>query len=63
MWTYQDHGTGMQRQLDYILIRKKWRKSILNAKSYSTFSSIGSDHGAISVEVPLGLRAFVEDQI
>ncbi|KAJ8401509.1 hypothetical protein AAFF_G00384280 [Aldrovandia affinis] len=34
-WTFQDRATSMRRQLDYILVRKKWRKSILNAESYS----------------------------
>ena len=28
-WTFQD-PTGAKRQLDYILVRRKWRNSILN---------------------------------
>ncbi|KAJ8416915.1 hypothetical protein AAFF_G00327930 [Aldrovandia affinis] len=32
-WTFQDRATSMRRQLDYILVRRKWRKSILNAES------------------------------
>ena len=46
----------MLRQLDYILVRKKWRNSILNAETYSTFSSVGSDHRVVSMRVRLRFR-------
>ncbi|KAK1874662.1 Craniofacial development protein 2 [Dissostichus eleginoides] len=46
----------MLRQLDYILVRQKWRNSILNAEPYSTFSSVGSDHHVVSMRVRLSLR-------
>lgn len=36
-WTFQDRATS---QLDYIMVRRKWRKSILNAEFYSTFDSV-----------------------
>ncbi|XP_034053142.1 craniofacial development protein 2-like [Gymnodraco acuticeps] len=55
-WTFQDRATGMLRQLDYILLRQKWRNSILNAEPYSTFSSVGSDHCVVSMRVRLSLR-------
>ena len=55
-WTFQDRASGMQRQLDYILVRQKWRNSILNAEPYSTFSSVGSDHRVVSMRVRLSLR-------
>lgn len=55
-WTFQDRATGMLRQLDYILVRQKWRNSILNAEPYSTFSSVGSDHRMVSMRVRLSLR-------
>ena len=29
-WTFQDRTSGMLRQLDYILVRRKWRTSIQN---------------------------------
>ena len=32
-WTFKDHATGDLRQLDYVLVRKKWRNSILNAEA------------------------------
>ena len=43
MWTYMD-PSGRKYQLDYILIRKKWRNSNTNVEAYSSFSSTGSDH-------------------
>ncbi|KAJ8413165.1 hypothetical protein AAFF_G00091610 [Aldrovandia affinis] len=43
----------MRRQLDYILVRRKWRKSILNAESYSTFDSVGSDHRVVAARLRL----------
>ncbi|KAJ8406148.1 hypothetical protein AAFF_G00303790 [Aldrovandia affinis] len=55
-WTFQDRASGMLRQLDYILVRQKWRNSILNAEPYSTFSSVGSDHRVVSRRVRLSLR-------
>ncbi|XP_029317080.1 craniofacial development protein 2-like [Cottoperca gobio] len=50
------YATGMQRQLDYILVRRRWRNSILNAEPYSTFNSVGSDHRVVSMRVRLSLR-------
>ncbi|XP_059181661.1 craniofacial development protein 2-like [Centropristis striata] len=55
-WTFRDRATGTVRQLDYILVRQKWRSSILNAEPYSTFSSVGSDHRVVSMRVRLSLR-------
>lgn len=55
-WTFQDRASGMLLQLDYILVRKTWRNSILNAEPYSTFSSVGSDHRVVSMRVRLSLR-------
>ncbi|KAK1874666.1 Craniofacial development protein 2 [Dissostichus eleginoides] len=52
----REKSKGMLRQLDYILVRQKWRNSILNAEPYSTFSSVGSDHHVVSMRVRLSLR-------
>lgn len=46
----------MLRQLDYILVKKKWRNSILYAEQYSAFSSVGSDHCEVSLRVRVSLR-------
>ena len=56
-WTFKDRATGDLRQLDYVLIRKKWRNSILNAEAYNTFRSVGSDHRVVSAKIRLSLRA------
>ncbi|XP_061774103.1 craniofacial development protein 2-like [Nerophis ophidion] len=55
-WTFRDRASGTLRQLNYILVRKKWRNSILNAEPYSTCSSVGSDHRVVSMRVCLSLR-------
>ena len=47
MWTYMDLS-GRKYQLDYILIRKKWRNSNTNVEAYSSISSTGSDHRIVS---------------
>ena len=55
LWTFQ-HPSESRSQIDYILIRKKWRNSIRNCQSYSSFCSIGSDHRIISCHTCLSLR-------
>ena len=47
----------MKHQLDYILVRKKWRKSIRNCEAYNTFISLGSYHRIVVANVTLSLRA------
>ena len=40
LWTWMSpHMT--KHQLDYILVRKKWRKNIRNCEAYNTFISLG----------------------
>ena len=56
LWTFKDRATDALRQLDYILIRKKWRNSLLNAEAYNSFSSVGSDHRVVCAKIRLSLR-------
>lgn len=56
LWTFE-YPSGKRAQLDYILFRKKWRNSIKNSRSYSSFSSIGSDHRIVSSTIKLSLRS------
>ena len=56
MWTYMD-PSGRKYQLEYILIRKKWRNSNTNMETYSSFSSTGSDHIIVSSNIRLSLRS------
>ena len=56
MWTYMDLS-GRKYQLDYILIRKKWRNSNTNVEAYSSFSSTGPDHRIVFSNIRLSLRS------
>ena len=57
LWTCH-YPNGSKGQLDYILVRRKWLRSVTNVETYSsTFSSIRSDHKAITAKVKLRLRA------
>lgn len=40
----------MLRQLDYIVIRFKWRNVIKDTRPHSTLNSVGSDHQVVSIE-------------
>ena len=56
LWTFE-YPSGKRAQLDYILFRKKWRNSTKNSRSYSSFSSVGSDHRIVSSTIKLSLRS------
>ena len=56
LWTYISDMNGLKSQIDYILINKKWRKSVKNVEAYSSFSSMGSDHRILTTNVKLSLR-------
>ena len=44
--------------MDYILVRRKWVRSVTNAQAYATtFSTLHSDHKAVTAKVKLRLRA------
>ncbi|XP_072048490.1 uncharacterized protein [Amphiura filiformis] len=55
LWTFVSPG-GNKYQLDYILVRKKWRNSLLNSEAYSSFASVGSDRRIVSAKMRLSLR-------
>ena len=56
LWTFE-YPSGSRAQIDYILYRKKWRNSIKDSRSYSSFASVGSDHRIVSSSIRLSLRA------
>lgn len=56
LWTFQ-HANGFKSQIDFILVRRKWRNSVHNTQSYSSFSSVGSDHRIVSANIFLSLRS------
>ena len=50
LWTFE-YPNGEKAQLDYIMINKKWRNSAVNYEAYSTFSTVGSDHRAVTAKI------------
>ena len=55
LWTFQ-LPSGKRTQIDYVLVRKKWKNSIMNCQAYTSFSSVGSDHRVVSCTIRLSLR-------
>ena len=55
LWTFE-YPNGHRAQLDYILFRRKWQNSIKDCRSFSSFSTVGSDHHIVSAKVKLSLR-------
>ena len=56
LWTHLSDGTLTKGQIDYILVRKKWRNSVKNTEVYNFFNSLGSDHRAVVCTIKLSLR-------
>ena len=56
LWTYISDMSGVKSQVDFIMINKKWRNTVKNCKTYSTFSSIGSDHRVVTAKLKLSLH-------
>ena len=57
LWTFLSDTGGINTQVDYIMIRKKWMNSVKNSEAYNSFSSIGSDHRIITAKIKLSLRS------
>ena len=47
---------GAKSQIDFIMIRRKWRNSLKNCETYNSFSSIGLDHRILTAKIKLSLR-------
>jgi hypothetical protein len=56
LWTCE-LPSGFRAQLDYILVRNKWKNSVTNTEAYNSFASIGSDHRIVTAFLRLSLRA------
>ena len=56
LWTHLSDGLLTKSTKDYILVRRKWRNSIKDADTSEIFSSLGSDHRAVTVRLKLTLR-------
>ena len=51
LWTFMSDSTGAKTQVDYILIRRKWKNSLHNCEAYSSFNSVGSDHRILKLSL------------
>ena len=51
--TYMSDTNYIKTQVDFILIRNKWKNSVKNCEAYSNFSSIGLDHRIITSIISL----------
>ena len=54
---------GAKSQIDFIMIRRKWRNSLKNCETYSSFSRIGSDHRIITAKIKLSLRIYSKKKL
>jgi len=57
MMTHLNSGTGTKSQIDYVLVRRKWRGCLQDVEAYSSLASLGSDHRVVVATVKLRLRA------
>ena len=60
LWTWRSPQNTLH-QIDYVLVRSKWRNSIINSEAYSSFSSLNSDHRIVTTTVSLSLRSTIRD--
>ena len=44
-------------QIDFLIINKKWKNSIINCRAYNSFISIASDHRILSIKIKLSFKA------
>ena len=56
LWTHNSPN-DYKSQIDFLIINKKWKNSIMNCRAYNSFISIASDHRILSTEIKLSLRA------
>ena len=47
LWSFTYPG-GVHAQLDCILVRRKWQRSIKDCQAYNSFENVGSDHRIVS---------------
>lgn len=55
-WTYLSDCSMTKSQLDFVLVRRKWRNSVKDTVPVNTFNSVGSDHRAVITKLRLSLR-------
>ena len=55
LWTYT-YANNSKAQIDYVLIKKKWKNSAMNCEAYSSFESVSCDHRIVTAKIRLSLR-------
>ena len=55
-WTFI-YPNKTKAQIDYIVINRKWKNSVLNSEPYNSFSSMASDHRIVTARFRLSLRS------
>ena len=60
LWTWRSPQNTLH-QIDYVLVRSKWRNSVKNCEAYSSFNSLNSDHRVVTASVSLSLRSTKPD--
>ena len=56
LWTH-NYPNGVNAQLDYMLVNRKWINSVMNSEAYNIFEGVSSDHRIVSTKIRLSLRA------
>ena len=49
-------NTNSKAQIDYVLIKKKWKNNVMNCEAYSSFEGVSSDHRIVTAKIRLSLR-------
>ena len=56
LWSFTYPG-GVHAQLDYILVRRKWQRSIKDCQAYNSFENVGSGHRIVSCKCKMSYRS------
>ena len=55
LWIYT-YANYSKAQVDYVLINKKWKNSMMNCEAYSSFEGVSSDHRIVTAKISLSLQ-------
>ena len=56
LWTWKSPGNLVKNQIDYILIKRRWRSALLNVRTRPS-ADCGSDHQLLVANIKLKLKA------
>jgi hypothetical protein len=54
-WTWESPDGRTHNQIDYVMVSRKWRSSIMNARAYPS-ADVGSDHQLVIANLKLKLK-------